>query len=75
MFRARREQPTGEDLWLIPKMVLFVSGALLGIGGMATGRDWPVTAGIVLLLMGFVMRFATRRVNPPGPSGDTPKPD
>ena len=66
MLRASRE-PSGEDRWLLPKMILFVTGALFGIVGMMTATDWPVTVGIILLLTGVVLRFTTRRVNPPDP--------
>ena len=66
MLRASRE-PTGEDPTLLPKMILFVCGAAFGMIGMLTRTDWPVVVGILLLLVGVVLRVVTRRVNPPGP--------
>ena len=66
MLRASRE-PTGEDPSLLPKMILFLAGAAFGMFGMLTRTDWPVVVGILLLLVGVVLRFVTRRVNPPGP--------
>ena len=65
MFRPNRDQPAGEDKWLIPKIFFFVAGAAFGITGMATGNDWPVTVGLLLLICGWILRFATNRVNPP----------
>lgn len=61
MFRPSRETPTGEDPFLLPKMMLFVAGAIFGVIGMATERDWVL--GIALLCLGFgmLLRMIGRR--------------
>jgi hypothetical protein len=54
--RGRR----GEDRLLSEKMMVFVLGAAIGIGGIATGRDWLVYVALVLLVLGLAMRFVGR---------------
>lgn len=60
-FRPSREAPTGEDPYLLPKMMLFVAGAIFGVIGMVTERDWIL--GIALLCLGFgmLLRMLARR--------------
>jgi hypothetical protein len=55
--RSRRDP----DVWLGEKMLFFVTGAALGIGGMITGWDWLIYVAIVVLLVGFVLRLLGRR--------------
>lgn len=43
--------------WLVWKVRAFVAGAALAAVGMATGRQGLVTAGIVVLVIGFLVRF------------------
>ena len=63
MFRPSRA-PRGADRWLPHKMLLFVIGAGLGVAGILSGRDWLINAGIVVLFIGLLLRFARRGAGP-----------
>jgi hypothetical protein len=54
--RGRR----GEDRLLGEKMMVFMLGAAIGIGGIATDRDWLVYVALLLLVLGLAMRFLGR---------------
>lgn len=43
--------------WLEWKVRVFAAGAALAIGGMVLRIEWLVTAAIVLLVGGFMIRF------------------
>lgn len=60
--RSRR----GEDPHLEWKIVLFWVGAVLALAGMAMDRPVLVTVAIVVLVVGFLLRF------PPFFSSDSP---
>ena len=53
-----------DDGWLQLKLWLFSIGALLALVGMFLENDWVVGAAGVVLLAGFLLRFA------PGPDAD-----
>jgi multisubunit Na+/H+ antiporter MnhF subunit len=54
--RGRR----GEDRLLGEKMMVFMLGAAIAIGGIATDRDWLVYVALGLLVLGLAMRFVGR---------------
>jgi hypothetical protein len=56
--RSRR----GEDPHLRLKMLLFVTGAAFGIGGIATDRGWLVYIGMAILAVALVLRMVAARV-------------
>jgi membrane protein implicated in regulation of membrane protease activity len=47
------------------KMLLFVSGAVLGMIGMATDRNWIVFLAVGVLAVGLLLRFVDRGGEPP----------
>lgn len=59
-FRPSREPRTGEDPFLLPKMMLFVAGAILGVIGMATERSGILWLAFAVLGVGIVLRWASR---------------
>lgn len=54
MDRSRRAD---EYPWLPWKVRLFLLGAVLALGGMATQRDWLILVAVVILGLGFAIRF------------------
>lgn len=57
LFRLRRERSVSPDIWLPLKVALFIAGAAAALAGMALRQDWLVTAAIVLLGIGILLRF------------------
>lgn len=55
-----RRGVAGDDRWLEAKMWLFSIGALLALLGMLLENDWVMGAAGVVLLGGFLLRFADR---------------
>ena len=55
--RARR----GEDPHQSTKILIFALGAAAGLAGIATGRDWLVTTGILILAIGVALRVVGAR--------------
>lgn len=56
VFFSRRGR-SGPDIWLPLKLALFVVAAAAAVAGMALRVDWLVTAAIVLLALGILLRF------------------
>lgn len=59
--RLDRSRRAEDDIWLGQKMLFFVLGAVIGIFGMATGRDWLVYVAIAVLAAGLILRMLGRR--------------
>jgi hypothetical protein len=55
--RSRRS----DDIWLGQKMIFFVVGAALGVGGMVTGQEWLIWVAVAVLVLGFLLRVLGRR--------------
>lgn len=55
--RARR----GEDPHQSTKILIFALGAAAGLAGIASGRDWLVIAGILILAVGVALRVIGSR--------------
>lgn len=64
--RSRRE----EDPHLEWKIVLFWVGAALALAGMAMERPLLVTVAIVVLVVGFLLRFLPSTSSGPSPSSE-----
>lgn len=60
IFTSRRNRG-GPDIWLPLKVALFIVGAATAVAGMVLQRDWLVTVAIVLLGIGFLLRFLKPR--------------
>ncbi|MEX1184428.1 MAG: hypothetical protein WEF86_14545 [Gemmatimonadota bacterium] len=60
VFRPPREG-RGEDPFLLPKMMLFIAGAIFGMIAMATGRFWILWLAFMALGFGLVLRIVARR--------------
>lgn len=60
LFRPSRT-PSGPDPYLPHKMVIFVVGATAAMAGMLTDRGWLINLGILILLIGIILRFVGRR--------------
>ncbi len=58
--REGRDPTPSQMRWLYPKILLFVTGAAIGLAGMASGREWLVNAGVAVLAVGLLLRFLTR---------------
>lgn len=67
IFTSRRNRG-GPDVWLPLKVALFIAGAAAAVAGMALQRDWLITAAIVLLGVGFLLRFVKPRGDPDEPA-------
>jgi hypothetical protein len=63
MFRADR-QPRGEDPLLLLKMAIFFAAAVVATYGMATENEWVIFAAIIMLGLGFLLRFLRPRADP-----------
>lgn len=63
-FRPDRRR-RGADPLLPHKMLLFVAGAVLGMIGMATDRNWIVYLAVGVLAVGLLLRFVDRGREPP----------
>ena len=61
LFRPSREPRSGEDPFLLPKMMLFVAGAIFGVIGMATERFWIFWLAFIALGFGLVLRMLSER--------------
>ncbi len=59
-FRPSRER-RGEDRFLQWKVLVFFAGAVLALVGMARGDDRIVIVAIAILVLGVLLRIATRR--------------
>jgi hypothetical protein len=59
-FRADR-RPRGPDPFLQHKTLIFAFGAGCALAGMLFDADWLVTAGIVVLAAGVVLRLVGER--------------
>jgi hypothetical protein len=55
-FRPSRER-RGEDSYLNVKVALFCLGAGIAMVGVASGKRWVINLAILVLLIGFVLRF------------------
>lgn len=49
--------PRGEDPMLLPKMIIFVLAAVVAISGMIMQRPWVIFSAILILAIGFLLRF------------------
>lgn len=63
--RSRRPEKPHRLEW---RIALFSVGAALAFGGMLLRVDWLVTVAIVVLVAGFVLRFAPSGAREEGPS-------
>ncbi len=77
MLRPSRTPPTELDMrWFYARVLMFVTGAGIGIAGMASGRELLVNIGIVILAIALIMRmiskFKERKSHPPDPSAPNP---
>jgi hypothetical protein len=61
LFRPSRERRDGEDPFLMPKMMLFVAGAIFGVIGMATERNWVLWLAFITLGFGLLLRILSSR--------------
>jgi hypothetical protein len=61
LFRPDRER-RGHDPFLYVKMGMFVAGAVIAMVGIALDTSWLVNAGIVVLVLGFLLRLIPRRM-------------
>ncbi|MGH7476620.1 MAG: hypothetical protein ACRELD_10050 [Longimicrobiales bacterium] len=59
LFRPSRET-RGPDPYLDWKIGAFMLGAALGVAGMITNRRALIVAAIVVLFLGFLLRFLPR---------------
>jgi hypothetical protein len=59
IFRPSRET-RGPDPFLNLKVVLFALGAALGIAGIISGRELLVGIGVLVLVVGVLLRFLQR---------------
>ncbi|MEO5510240.1 MAG: hypothetical protein ABIV28_03590 [Longimicrobiales bacterium] len=46
---------------IYPKIFTFLLGACLGIAGMTLHIEWLVTVGVIVLAIGLLLRFLSRR--------------
>jgi hypothetical protein len=69
MFRPDRE-PRGEDPLLLVKITLFAIASVVAFTGMALQRPLVISAAIVLLGVGFLLRFLWPRGGDAPDSGD-----
>ena len=60
LFRPDRRS-SGEDPYQAAKITIFARGAAAGLAGIATGREWLVTVGIVILALGVLLRWRSKR--------------
>ena len=60
MFRPDR-RTRGEDPLLLLKMAIFFAAAIVAIYGMATENEWVIFAAIIVLGIGFLLRFLRPR--------------
>jgi hypothetical protein len=68
MFRPDRA-PRGEDPMLLAKMIIFVIAAIVAIAGMVMNQPWVIFFAIIILGIGFLLRFIRvpgRREDEPG---------
>jgi hypothetical protein len=63
-FRIDKER-RGEDPFLLWKVRIFAVGATLGLAGIFMNQRILVWAAIVVLVVGLVLRMASRRPAPP----------
>lgn len=56
--RSRREEP---DPYVGLKMLLFALGAVMALAGMLLTWTWLVAAAMVVLVVGFAVRFLPAR--------------
>jgi hypothetical protein len=65
IFRPDRSRVPGEKelRWVYPKVFLFLVGACLGIAGMTLHIDWLITAGVIVLAFGLLLRLLSRRAD------------
>lgn len=63
LFRPDRTRRS-VDPFLPHKMLLFAIGAGFAIAGIISGRDWLINTGIVVLLIGIVLRLWSARSGP-----------
>ena len=54
-------EPRGPDPYLGWKTLLFGIGAIIGLGGIFSGRDWLIPVAIIILAVGVVLRIIGRR--------------
>lgn len=62
MFRLDRSQEAGD--YLVWKVRIFTVGAVLAMVGMYREESWMTGAAILVLLLGFVLRFLPGMSNP-----------
>lgn len=63
IFRPDRRS-RADDRFLPHKTLIFALGAMLGIAGIAFEIGWIVYAGIAVLALGVILRFASARGEP-----------
>jgi hypothetical protein len=63
MHREPREPTPAQLRWVYPKIIIFVLGASLGLAGIASGIEWLVTAGVIVLAAGIILRLAGSRAD------------
>lgn len=59
IFRPSRKA-SGSDPFLNLKLILFATGAALGLAGIVSGRELFVGIGILVLAIGVLLRFFQR---------------
>lgn len=76
MFFSRRAR-AGPDRFLPLKTGALIAGIALGLAGMRFGSSWLIGVAIVVVLAGFLLRFArdpASRDQNPEDAGETPQP-
>lgn len=63
LFRPSRKRREGPDPFLLPKMMLFMAGAIFGVIGMATERNWVIWLAFITLGLGLLLRLLGRRMH------------
>ncbi len=73
MFFSRRRR-SGRDRLLPVKMATLLVGGVLGLIGMSAGNARLVNVAIVVVLLGFLLRFLPQPRDPHGHETNTPPP-
>lgn len=63
-FRPDRRR-RGPDRFLAHKMLLFITGAVMGMIGIATDRNWIIYLAVGVLVVGLLLRFLARSETSP----------
>ncbi len=71
MFFSRRHR-SGNDRFLPAKVATLLVGGLLGLAGMRAGNPLLVSGAIVVVLVGFLLRFLPQLENGERPEDQRP---